>query len=72
MNTHNIPFSIYKENHPKYPIYSNVCSYCIFSLGTQERVRNSCGKLAIGVRVTEVLLYRGSILPFSFLPPFQW
>ena len=28
-----------------------------FSLGTQERVRNSHGKRAIGVRVIEVLLY---------------
>ena len=26
-------------------------------LGTQERVRNICGKRAIGVGVTEVLLY---------------
>ena len=28
-----------------------------FFLGTQERVRNSCGKRAISVRATEVLLY---------------
>ena len=26
-------------------------------LGTQERVRNSCGKQAISVRAAEVLLY---------------
>ena len=29
----------------------------LFFLGTQERVRNSCGKRAIGVRAIEVLLY---------------
>ena len=28
-----------------------------FSLGTQERVRKSRGKRAIGIRATEVLLY---------------
>ena len=28
-----------------------------FLLGTKERVRNSRGKRAIGVRATEVLLY---------------
>ena len=31
----------------------------VFLLGTQERVRNSRGKRAIGVRATEVLLYMG-------------
>ena len=39
------------------PKYNNVCSYRIFSLGTQERVRKSRGKRAIGVRAIEVLLY---------------
>ena len=29
----------------------------VFLLGTQERVRNSRGQRAIGVRATEVLLY---------------
>ena len=41
-------------NNPK---YNNVCSYGILFLRTQERVRNSRGKLAISVRATEVLLY---------------
>ena len=36
-----------------YPKYNNVCSY----LGIQERVRNSRGKRATGVRAIEVLLY---------------
>ena len=35
-----------------YPKYNNV-----FSLGTQEQVRNSRGKRAIGVRAIEVPLY---------------
>ena len=43
-----------KENQPK---LSQICSYGIFSLGTQERVRNSHGKQAISVRAIEVLLY---------------
>ena len=46
-------FNLKEENHPKYPIYNNVCSYGIF-LGTREHVRNSCGKRAIGVRAIEV------------------
>ena len=32
-----------KENHLNYPKYNNVCSCGIYSLGTQERVRNSRG-----------------------------
>ena len=36
-----------------YPKYNNICSYGFFSLGTQERIRNSRGKRAISVRVTE-------------------
>ena len=40
-----------------YPKYNNVCSYGIFSIGTQERVGNSRGKRAIGVRAIEDLLY---------------
>ena len=47
-------FTIKKKNHPK---FSQICSYEIFFLGTHERVRNSRGKQAISVRVTEVLLY---------------
>ena len=47
-------FNINKENHPK---LSQVCSYGILCQGTQERVRNSRRKRAIGVRATEVLLY---------------
>ena len=38
-------------NHPKLSVMR------FFSQGTQERVRNSGGKRAIGVRATEVLLY---------------
>ena len=56
MNTHNIPFSIEKKkkitlNYPKLAVMR------YFSQGTQERVRNSGGKRAIGVRTTEILLY---------------
>ena len=47
--THNIPFQYKIEHSPK---LTQICSYKIFFLGTQERVRNSRGKLAI-----EVLLY---------------
>ena len=54
MSTHNIPFSIKKENHPK---LSQICSYRILFQGSQERVRNSRGKRAISVRATEVRLY---------------
>ena len=43
-----------KENHHK---LSQFCSYGIFFVGTQARVRNSHGKRAISVRATEVLLY---------------
>ena len=50
-------FNIIKKITLNYPKYNNVCSFGIFSLGTQERVRKSRGKRAIGVRATEVLLY---------------
>ena len=33
MRTHNIPFSIYKKNHPK---LSKICSYGIFSKGPEN------------------------------------
>ena len=49
--------NIKKKITLNYPKYNNVCSYGSFSLGTQERVRNSRGKQAIGVRAIEVLLY---------------
>ena len=62
MSTHNIPLSIYKENHEKYPKYNNVYSNGMFRLGPQERVRNSRGKRAISVRATEVQLYFYCIL----------
>ena len=48
---------IKKKITPNYPKYNNVGSYGSFSLRTQERVRKSRGKRAIGVRATEVLLY---------------
>ena len=50
-------FNIKKKITLNYPKYNNICSYGIFFLGTQERVRNSRGKRAIGVRAIEVLLY---------------
>ena len=43
--------NIKKKITLNYPKDHYVCSYGIFSLGTQERVRNSCGKRAISVRV---------------------
>ena len=48
----------------KYPKFNTVCSYGIFSLGTQERVRNSRGKRGIGVRAIEVPLYFPKHLAF--------
>ena len=54
MRTHNIPFSIEKDNYHK---LSQLYSYGIFSNGTQERVRNSHCNRAISVGATEVLLY---------------
>ena len=36
---------------------NNVCSYGMFSLRTQDRVRDSRGKRAIGVRAIEVRLH---------------
>ena len=41
-----------------------------FSLGTQERVRNSCGKRAIGVRAIEVILYPE--IPGASATPFKY
>ena len=49
--------NIKKKTTLNYHKYDNVCSYRIFSLRTQERVRNSRGKRAISVRAIEVLLY---------------
>ena len=49
--------NIKKKITLNYPKYNNVCNYGIFSPGTQERVRNSHGKISICVRATEVLLY---------------
>ena len=58
MSTHNMHYQYKKENHTKLsPKYNNVCNNEIFSLGTQEQVRNSHGKRAIGIRAIEVLLY---------------
>ena len=45
MSTHNVPFSIEKENHPK---LSQICSYGIFK-ETQERVLIGRGKRAISL-----------------------
>ena len=38
-----------------------------FFQGTQERVRNSCGKRAISVRATEVLLYIAQLFSHAFI-----
>ena len=54
MNTHKIPFSIYKGK-TGYIIQNLQLSD--FFLGTQRPVQNSHGKQAISVRATEVLLY---------------
>ena len=47
-------FQYKQKNHPK---LSQICSYWIFFLGSQELVRNSRGKRVISVRAIEVLLY---------------
>ena len=47
-------FNIKNDNHPNYP---KSAAMGFFFQGTQGRVRNSRGKLAIRVRATEVLLY---------------
>ena len=53
MSTHNIPFSISNkkitQNYPKSAAMG-------FFQGPQQRIRNSRGKRAIGVRATEVVL----------------
>ena len=53
MSTHNIPFSIFKK---KITLNCTKSAAMGFFQGTQDRVRNSCGKRAISVRATEVLL----------------
>ena len=62
MSRHNIPFSIKKGK--SHSIIQNLQPRDFF-LGTQERVPNSLGKQAIGVRATEVLLYFESFLLIS-------
>ena len=54
-------------NDPKHN-NNNVCSCGIFSLGTQERVRKSHGKRAIGVQTIEVLLYYLHLWPAFAMP----
>ena len=49
-------YTIFNKNENRFKL-SHICSYGILSLGTQERVRNSRGNRAIGVRATEVLMY---------------
>ena len=61
-------FSIKKKITLNYPKYNDVCSFGIFFLGTQERVRNRRGKRAISVRVIEVLLYIDWIYIQHFRP----
>ena len=60
--------NIKKKITLNYPKYNNVCSYGIFSLGTQERVRKSLGKRAISVRAIEVLLYLADWVYFQSRP----
>ena len=58
MSTHNIPLSIQKrKSHLSIPNIIISAAMGFFFLGTQEKVRNSRGKRAIGVRAIEVLLY---------------
>ena len=64
--THHAIINIKKKITLNYPKYNNVCSYRIFFQGTQERVRNSRGKRAIGVRAIEVLLYFLNICDLVF------
>ena len=62
MSTHNISFSIKKKKIiPNYPKSAAMG----FFPGTQEQVRNSCGKRAISVRATKVLLYMLNLLFYS-------
>ena len=57
MSNHNMPLSILKRKITLYyPKYNDNCSYGFFSLGTHERVPNSRGKRAIGVRVIQILM----------------
>ena len=56
MSAHDIPFFQYKKKITRNIPYTVMCEAMVFLLGTQERVRNSRGKRAIGVRATEVLL----------------
>ena len=53
MNTQRYHFQHKKENNPKL----SKSEAMGFFQGTQERVRNSCGKRAISVRATEGILY---------------
>ena len=50
-------FNMNKKNTINYPKSAAMC----FFQGTQEWVRNSCGKRAISVRAIEVLLYLQTI-----------
>ena len=63
--------NIKKKITLNYPKYNNVCSYGIFSQGTQERVRDSRGRRAIGVRAIEVLLYVYNESALYFMIPFS-
>ena len=55
--TQHVIINIKKKTTLNYHKYDNVCSYRIFSLKTQERVRNSRGKRAVSVRAIEVVQY---------------
>ena len=59
--------NIKKKITLNYPKYNYVCSCGTFSLGTQEQVRKSRGKRAIGIRAIEVLLYFGEKKASMFL-----
>ena len=50
-------FNIKQKPTQNYSKYNKFCRYVIVLLGTQERVQNSRGLRAIGVRATEDLLY---------------
>ena len=57
MSGHNIHFQDKILEISTYPKYINICSYGKKILGTQDRVRNSGRKRALGVRAIACLLH---------------
>ena len=67
MRAHNIPYQYKEENHLKLSQiqYLQLRNFYGKGLKTQERVGNSCGKRAISVLATKVLLHSMSDVVFS-------